>query len=162
MSVRTPGVPIFFQISLSTKHADDRLSKTVYTVIFDLVLLWTWLSPSPLPSFSLASITTILYSLALPNITFVSCSASRTLWRASSLVIHLLLLHQSSSTTFTGYQFIIALTSKLLFSHTKFLPLTNLLTSLLLLISISRLGLCVALTNTSSISPEPALIYLFI
>jgi hypothetical protein len=27
MSVRTPGVPIFFQISLSTKHADDRLSR---------------------------------------------------------------------------------------------------------------------------------------
>jgi hypothetical protein len=81
----------------------------------------------------------------------------RTLWRASSLVTHLLLHHQSSSTTFTGYQFIIALTSKLLFSHTKFLPLTNLPTSLLLLISISRLGLCVALTNTFSISPEPAL-----
>jgi hypothetical protein len=40
-------------------------------------------------------ITAIPYSLALPNITFVSCSASRTLWRASSLVTHLLLHHQS-------------------------------------------------------------------
>jgi hypothetical protein len=95
----------------------------------------------------------ILYSLTLWKIIFASFSAFRIPVHLL-LGTHWLLPHQSSSITFTGYQFIIALTSKSLVLRSKSTPSTDLLISLPSSSLTSYLNRCAAQATISFISPE--------
>jgi hypothetical protein len=98
----------------------------------------------------------IPYSLALCKTIFTSYSTFKILLHVVWLGTHWLLPHQSSSITFTGYQFIITLTSISLFLKSKSSPSANLAISLLLSSLTLRLDFCVSQANISFNSPELA------